>query len=243
MSNLDFFTIYTTTGQIDQLSYAQKAADSGDTCIGMKSRHGIVLLAEKPKVSPLYILESDERVKKLSSSVAMTYTGVVSDGFYISTSIKDSILRHKESFSEDVSPGFMKMYLNDIFHYFTRNVHLRILGISTLTSVYKDSEFSLLYTDCTGRTVSYKATCIGKGSRRIKTELEKLDIDNMNIEEMVDACVRVLYMAYDPSKDKEFDIEIGVISHDTAGTITKLNSEETQVFVDKYSHITVDEDN
>lgn len=243
MSNLDFCAIYTTTGQIDQISYAQKAVDSGDTCIGIRSRHGVVLIAEKPRISPLYVLESDEKVRRIMGTVAMTHTGVVSDGLYVLGAVRDSVLQYKGDLGEDPSPGIVKMYLNDIFHYFTRNVNLRILGTNTLTSVYKDNKFSLLYTDCSGRTLSYKAMCIGKGARRIKTELEKLEIDGLGVEDMVDVGVKTLYMAHDPSKDKEFDIEVGIASVDGGGVLRKLKREEIQVFVDKYSHISVDEDN
>lgn len=243
MSSVDFYTIYSSTGQVKQLAYAQKAADSGDTCIGIKSRYGIVFLAEKPKVSPLYVLESDERVKRLTSTVAMTHTGVTPDAFYLSSVMKDRLLQHKESLGEDASPGLLKTYLGDTVHYFTRHFGLRVLGINSLTGVCKDGGFSLLHTDCAGRTVSYKAACIGKGARRIKTELEKLDIDSMAVEEMIDTGVKVMYMAYDPSRDKEFDIEIGVMLPETVGLLRKLGADEIQVFVDRYSHITVDEDN
>ncbi|CAD27004.1 PROTEASOME REGULATORY SUBUNIT 8 [Encephalitozoon cuniculi GB-M1] len=242
MSNLDFCTIYTTTGQIDQLSYAQKAADSGDTCIGMKSKHGVVLLAEKPRVSPLYILESDEKIRKIGNTIGVVCTGMSSDTFYVGCAIKDYVFHHKENFNEDPTPGMMKVYLNDIFHYFTRGINLRVLGANTLTSVYKDGSFSLLHTDCSGKTLSYKAACIGKGTRRIKTELEKLDIDTMTIEEMVDVGVKVLYMAHDPSKDKEFDIEIGIASMETGGDLRKLENHEIRPLVGKYKHISVDED-
>ncbi|ADM12162.1 proteasome regulatory subunit alpha-3 [Encephalitozoon intestinalis ATCC 50506] len=242
MSNLDFCTIYTTTGQIDQLSYAQKAADSGDTCIGIKSRNGIVLLAEKPRISPLYVLESDERIKRAGNSVAVVSTGLTPDVFYVGCAVKDHVFHHKENFNEDPTPEIMKVYLNDIFHYFTRSINLRVLGVNSLASVYKEGRFSLLHTDCSGKTLSYKAACIGKGTRRIKTELEKLDIDNMTIEEMVDTGVKVLYMAHDPSKDKEFDIEVGIVSTETGGKLRKLESNEIQIFVDKHKHMSVDED-
>ena len=76
--------------------------------------------------------------------------------------------------------------------------------MNTFTSVCKDAKYSLLHTDCTRRTLPYKASCIGKGARRIKTELENLDIDNMTTEEMIG----ILYIAHDPLKDKELDIEV-----------------------------------
>lgn len=241
MSSLDFCTIYTTTGQIDQLSYAQKAADSGSTCIGMKSRYGVVLLAEKPRVSPLYVMESDERISKAGDSVAVVSTGLVPDVVYVSMAVKDHVFHHKETFDEDPTPGFMKIYMNDIFHYFTRNISLRVLGASALTSVCSSGGFSLLHTECSGRTVSCKAACVGKGARRIKTELEKLSIDEMTPEEMSDVGVKMLYMAHDPSKDKDFDVEVGFVSAETGGKLRRLGSNEIQALVDKYKHITVDE--
>jgi 20S proteasome subunit alpha 7 len=207
----------------------------------MKNEYGLVLITEKPKTSPLYILETDEKIRKVTSTVSIVSTGIVSDGLYVSNTLKDLALEHKEDFNENPSSRFIKMYLNDIFHYFTRGLGVRVLGVNTLTSVCNDNKFSLFHTDCTGRTVPYKASCLGRGARRIKTELEKLDIDNMSVEDMVENGVRMLYMAYDPSKDKEFDIEVGVISPESEGLMRKLSKDEVKVFVDKYSHITVDD--
>jgi 20S proteasome subunit alpha 7 len=241
MSSLDFCTIYTPTGQISQLSYAQKAADAGDTCIGIKNSNGIVFVVEKPKTSALYVLESDERINKVSDSVAIVCSGVMSDAFYVPQAIKGDVFRHKDDVGEVPSAGFMKMYLNQLFHYFTRSINLRVLGVNALCSVYKEGRFSLLHTDCTGRTVSYKASCIGRGARRVKTELEKLDIDGMSIEQMVETAIKMLYIAHDPSKDKAFDIEVGVVSLQTEGRLKKLEKQDIQHLVDKYKDISADE--
>jgi 20S proteasome subunit alpha 7 len=242
MSLLDFSQIYTTTGTISQVSYAQKAADSGNTCIGLKSRHGIVLLAEKPIVSPLYVSESDQRIEKLSSFIHTASSGMVSDAVYVAEHVKSMIMDYKRRFEEDPVHQIVKVYIREAVHPFTRYMNTRVLGANFLTAVHKDGEYTLLHTDCTGRTICYKASSIGKGSRRAKTELEKLDVEGMMVEELVDNGVRILYKTFDPAKDKDFDVEIGVMSSETNGTIRKLAREEVKVYVDRHSHLNIDEE-
>jgi 20S proteasome subunit alpha 7 len=242
MSLLDFSQIYTTTGTISQVQYAQKAADSGDTCIGLKSKHGVVLLAEKPVVSPLYVHGSGNRIEKLSASIHMAASGMLSDAVYVCENIKSLVMDYKKKFEEDPGHQIVKMYARESVHPFTRFMNTRVIGANFLTAVHKEGDYRLLHTDCTGRTVCYKANSIGKGSRRAKTELEKVYADGMTIEEMIDNGVRILYKTFDPAKDKDFDIEIGVMSSETNGTMHKLSHEEVRMYTDKYSHLSVDEE-
>lgn len=243
MSLLDFGPIYTTTGNISQITYAQKSADSGDTCIAIKSKYGIVMAAEKPKNSQLYISESDERIKKVSNNVSLLSSGLITDAVYIQRRLKDAAMEYKKAFEEDITFESVKNALLQNVHVFTRYMGVRALGANFLTAVHKNNEFKLLTTDCSGKTSYYKANCLGRSSRRAKTELEKLEMDDMSVEDLINNAVRIIFMCYDPSKDKEFDIEIGVMSVETHGKLRKLSDDEVSVYMDKYRHISVDDEN
>ena len=63
----------------------------------------------------------------------------------------------------------------------------------------------------------YYGAATGKGRQAAKAELEKLDLASaeMTLEEAVKEAARVIYVAHDDNKDKEFELEMSWISgHD-----------------------------
>ena len=63
----------------------------------------------------------------------------------------------------------------------------------------------------------YYGAATGKGRQAAKAELEKLDLageggENMTLEQAVKEAARIIYVAHDDSKDKEFELEMTWIS-------------------------------
>jgi len=72
----------------------------------------------------------------------------------------------------------------------------------------------------------YYGAATGKGRQAAKAELEKLDLaaGEMTLEQAVKEAARIIYVAHDDNKDKEFELEMTWIS-DAAGP-TKGRHEE-----------------
>ncbi|KAK1833761.1 N-terminal nucleophile aminohydrolase [Podospora conica] len=69
----------------------------------------------------------------------------------------------------------------------------------------------------------YFGAATGKGRQAAKAELEKLDLageggENMTLEQAVKEAARIIYVAHDDSKDKEFELEMTWISSSTGPT-------------------------
>ncbi|KAK4658794.1 putative proteasome subunit alpha type-7 [Podospora pseudocomata] len=60
----------------------------------------------------------------------------------------------------------------------------------------------------------YYGAATGKGRQAAKAELEKLDLtgEGITLEEAVKEAARIIYVAHDDSKDKEFELEMSWIS-------------------------------
>ncbi|KAI9782286.1 MAG: hypothetical protein M1816_001948 [Peltula sp. TS41687] len=60
----------------------------------------------------------------------------------------------------------------------------------------------------------YYGAATGKGRQAAKSELEKLDLSvgNLSLEEGVKEAARIIYVAHEDSKDKEFELEMSWIS-------------------------------
>jgi 20S proteasome subunit alpha 2 len=49
-------TTFSSTGKLNQIEYAQKAVDNGDTALGIKAKDGVVIAVEK-KLSSILVDE------------------------------------------------------------------------------------------------------------------------------------------------------------------------------------------
>lgn len=62
----------------------------------------------------------------------------------------------------------------------------------------------------------YYGAATGKGRQAAKAELEKLDLANpelsLSLEDAVKEAARIIYVAHEDSKDKEFELEMTWIS-------------------------------
>ncbi|KAF7682897.1 putative proteasome subunit alpha type-7 [Astathelohania contejeani] len=242
MSNqLDFGPIYTPTGNILQIDYAQKCADHGNTCIGIRTNTGIVLVAEKPITTKLYKLSTDEAIRRVTSICNMTYSGLMTDGEHIYQCIKHDVFNYMENMEEHVSPGMLKKLLSGVMSIFTRYFGCRPIGCNFIFGLLYDKNYNLLCCDPSGDVGFYKAHAIGKGATRAKTELEKLEIDNLSVEDAIDHAIRILYKSYDPLKDKEFEIEVSILSENTNYVFKKVDAAIINNIADKYKDLSIDD--
>lgn len=240
MSILDGGPFYTSTGDILQVQYAQKRADSGSTCIALKSRHGVVMLMEKPIENNLYITETDTKILKVTNEIYQMASGIETDLKHINFKIGKDLMEWKHKHEEPVSPEVYRKYLSHDVYEHTAYNSLRVFGVNILSCIKYEDVYKILSTDCYGHSVFLKANAVGKGSRIAKTELEKLDLEDMSVRDLVENGVRILYKAFDPLKDKPFDIEIGLFTNDNDGEFVRLKKEDFAEFVEKYKEFSVD---
>lgn len=57
----------------------------------------------------------------------------------------------------------------------------------------------------------YRGCATGKGRQLAKTEIEKLDLDNLTCEEAVKHIALIIHKVHDDAKDKDFELEMSWI--------------------------------
>lgn len=235
---IDFGPFYTNTGSLLQLEYSKKSVNAGSTCIGFKYQDGIIFAVENPIESPLY--KNSKRIKELSPNIFVAATGLMSDSLFITETIKENI--HNESLKLDmtlISPTYKRM-ISELVSIFTRNYNLRPVGCSILSACY-DGDFHLFTTDPTSLTEECIGAAIGKGTQRAKTEIEKLDVGNLDLKQAMEHCVRILYKSYDPLKDKDFVVEMCYMDSKSAGKMVRIDDNLVKDIVEMYKDLSVDE--
>lgn len=63
----------------------------------------------------------------------------------------------------------------------------------------------------------YKAWAVGKHRQAAKTEIEKLKLDELNIDQLVKETTRILITIRDEAKEKNVRIEMGWVGQKTNG--------------------------
>ena len=99
----------------------------------------------------------------------------------------------------------------------------------------------MLATDPSGKVTKWKACAIGSGQRRALTELEKLDLENMSLDDMVDQGIKILYKCFDSLNDPQFDVEVVTVSSANNKEFIRVESGEVRKIVDKYKDISMDD--
>lgn len=241
MTELDFGNIYSSNGEIIQLRYAQKRAETGSTVLAMKNSRGAVLIVSKPRLSNLHVQESDHRIRKLAPNAYMSYTGLLTDGMLIYNLVKKAVRDYTANYGTEISAEYLKKIMFDYLYMFTAHMSLRIIGSTFLTITKDQGSYQVMLGEPSGKISRWKACATGIGQRRAFTELEKLKLEEMSIKDMVDQGIKILYKCYDPLNDPVFDVEVGYISDESNGEFVRVNREHLEEFMNKYKDLSIDD--
>lgn len=237
----DFGPFFNPTGNLYQLTYAQKKVDSSPTILGLKSKNGIVIITEKPIEFKFQNINKKRRIHKITNKIYITQTGIQTDVI----PLKNWLIEQEEYFTQMYCEGNrsgkgFKQLITLYMSSYSRNWNTRPLGLNIISGVY-DGNYNLYKTDTSGLSKSYKGCVAGKGNARAITELEKLNLDEMTIKEMIREGIKILYKTYDDTKDSEFKIEIAVISKETENNFLILKESEYENFIEEFEGLTIDD--
>ncbi|EPR79429.1 Proteasome subunit alpha type-3 [Spraguea lophii 42_110] len=240
MTLIDFGPYYSSTGNIMQLDYAQKAADTGMNALGMCNTNGIVIAVQK-KVDPLEIMSSNHHIKNIGDKIFLTYSGEDSDFILFHNLMKNEIMNDLD-YRNSTTVGKYKELTKYFFSTFSSHNACRPLGCNILAGIKQNDTYHLISTNPSSLTLHYKSHVIGKSSSTAKTELEKINIEALSIDQMVENIIRVIYKSHDPLVDTdEFTIEVAILSKETDNKFKRLEYEEIEGYIEMYKDMIYEE--
>lgn len=99
---------------------------------------------------------------------------------------------------------------------FTLYSSVRPFGLSSIIGgIDKERGPQLFVIEPSGMFWGYNGCAIGKGKQFAKTEIEKLPLDTISMQEAVEEVARIIYKAHDDAKDKEFELQLSWIGPET----------------------------
>ncbi|KAF9886179.1 hypothetical protein FE257_011902 [Aspergillus nanangensis] len=234
-------SVFSPDGRNFQVEYAVKAVENGGTAIGIRCKDGVVLAVEKIISSKLLKPGANKRIATVDRHVGIVSSGLVPDGRHFVSRARDEASSWRNIYKSPITVPALSNRLGSYVQAFTLYSSVRPFGVTSIIGGW-DSEGELavdgqvgtgpqsgaggkvkgakaggpgLYMiEPSGLYWGYYGAATGKGRQAAKAELEKLDLgsETLTLVDAVKEAARIIYVAHEDSKDKDFELEMSWIS-------------------------------
>lgn len=215
-------SIFSPDGRNFQVEYASKAVENSGTSIGLCCKDGVILATEKLKNSKLLVPGKNPRIQTIDRHVGVVYSGLIPDGRHFVSRGRDEARSYKSIYKEPIT---LKGLIDRLGYYveaYTCYNSVRPFGINAIVGGI-DSEGPHLYmVEPSGTYWGYYGAAAGKGRQTARAELEKLKLPDIDARDAVKEAARIIYLAHEDNKDKDFELEISWCTKSETGGIHKL---------------------
>ncbi|MCX8195523.1 MAG: archaeal proteasome endopeptidase complex subunit alpha [Acidilobaceae archaeon] len=186
-------TIFSPEGDLYQVKYAFEAVKKGWTSLGVKSVHGVVLAAEKRKLSSMLDVADVEKIYKVDDHVGVAFAGMGSDGRVLIDYVRVVAIRHRLIYGEQATVEYLSKAVADIKQAYTQHGGVRPFGVALIFGgVNPGGQVKLYRTDPGGQYFSYKAVAIGIGDNFVNAFFEKNYREDLTIDKMIELSIEAL---------------------------------------------------
>lgn len=210
-------TTYSTDGRVFQVEYAAKAVDNSGTTLAIRCRDGVVFAVEKMVKSKMLVKGSNRRIYSCASHVGMALAGLEADGRQLVNRARSECEGYKNNYGMAVPGNVLNDRMASFMHLFTCYWSVRPFGAAGLMGVKSRDGYELYLLEPNGTAYRYFATAIGKAKQSAKTELEKLNLEELSAKDALFEAAKILHTVHDSDKDKNWEMELSWISDETNG--------------------------
>ncbi|RDW77051.1 proteasome subunit alpha type-2 [Coleophoma cylindrospora] len=235
-------SVFSPDGRNFQVEYAVKAVENGGTSIGIRCKDGVVLAVEKIITSKLLKPGANKRIATIDRHMGAVSSGLVPDGRHFVSRAREEASSWRKVYKTPISTSDLASRMGGYLQAYTLYSSVRPFGITAIVAGW-DSEVEtpvdaqvgngpsigsggkaegkkyggpgLYMIEPSGIYWGYYGAATGKGRQTAKAELEKLDLaaGTLSLEDGVKEAARIIYVAHDDNKDKEFELEMTWISN------------------------------
>ncbi|MHA1247999.1 MAG: archaeal proteasome endopeptidase complex subunit alpha [Candidatus Thorarchaeota archaeon] len=219
-------SIFSPEGRIFAAEYAKKAVEQGATSIGILTKNGVVLLAEK-KILPLQESDSVEKISKIDEHIAVATSGLMADARRLIQEARIKAQSFWLTYEEPIPAEALADHICDIKAQFTQRGGARPYGVAMIiASVDYDRTPHLFVTDPVGTSWGFLAAVIGRGSSRAGEFLEKHYKKNISLDKAIALAIGALRSTGDTQLTAD-NVEIARIPVST-GVFERLSHSEVE---------------
>jgi len=185
-------TIFSPDGRLFQVEYAMEAVRKGFTTLGIKCKFGVVLMAEKRKLSPLIDFRTIEKIFKVDEHIGITYAGIPSDARVLIDRARTQAQINRLLYDEPIDVEVLTRKISDLMQLYTQHGGVRPFGVSLIIAGIDDNGPRLFMTEPSGAYAGYIAGAIGAGSQPVIDFLEKNYKPDITLEEAIILAINAL---------------------------------------------------
>lgn len=223
-------TIFSPEGKIYQVEYAGEAVKRGWPTVGVKCKSGVVLAAEKRKISALFDPSSLEKIYLIDEHVAASPSGLLADARILIDYARDVALSHRFIYDEPIDVEFLTKAICNLKQQYTQFGGARPFGVALIVAGIDRHGARLFQTDPSGVYIGYLATAIGAESGTITEYLEKNYKHDLDIGECVELAVRALASAVEITDSNSIEVAYATVE---AKKMRKMTADEVATLLAK----------
>eukprot|EP01089_Gocevia_fonbrunei_P000083 TRINITY_DN1006_c0_g1_i1.p1 TRINITY_DN1006_c0_g1~~TRINITY_DN1006_c0_g1_i1.p1 ORF type:complete len:251 (+),score=58.16 TRINITY_DN1006_c0_g1_i1:291-1043(+) len=215
-------TTFSPDGRVFQVEYASKAVENSGTAIGLRVKDGVILAVEKLVISKMLEPASSKRVHAADKHVGLAFSGLVADARQLVHRGRSEANNYRQFYGDAIPAHLICERIAGFMQVYTLYGSVRPFGCSVLVGAVDKKGPQLYMIEPSGISYGYYGCAIGKGARAAKTELEKLDLENMTAREAAIEAARIIYSVHDDVKDKIFELELSWICTESKNEYQKV---------------------
>jgi 20S proteasome subunit alpha 5 len=218
-----------------------KAVEDGWTTVGIQTKDGVILAAEKKIQNKLQIPSSLEKVTKIDDTVICTYSGLLSDARALIEYARVEAANHWFTFNEHMPVESISLSICDIALSFAdkdkkkekKRKVARPFGVALLLAgIDRNGQPRLFRNDPSGNYTRYKACSIGAGGENGMNTLQENFKDDMSLEQGILLAGKVIKENMEQKINKD-NIEISFIRSDDK-KIVKLTPDQLEALIPQF---------
>ncbi|CCK70291.1 proteasome core particle subunit alpha 7 KNAG_0E00230 [Huiozyma naganishii CBS 8797] len=222
-------SVFSPDGRNFQVEYAAKAVENGATSVGLLCEDGVVLAVEKLVASKLLVKASPQnkgsgantKIQTVGRHIGCACSGLVPDGRHLVNRAREESQQFKQLYKRDIPPVALADRMGQYVQAHTLYNSVRPFGVAAIFGGVdpETAEPHLYMLEPSGVYWGYRGAATGKGRQSAKAELEKLissrdDNSPITTLEAVKELARIIYIAHEDNKEKEFEVEISWCSRE-----------------------------
>nr|CAD2128417.1 unnamed protein product [Meloidogyne enterolobii]CAD2166582.1 unnamed protein product [Meloidogyne enterolobii] len=158
---------FSPEGRLFQVEYAMEAVKLGTTTIGIQSKEGIVLVAERRAVSRLLSLDSIKKISKIDKHIVAASAGLIADARTWVDRARTESQDYFFTYGQRIGIGHVTMKVSEIaLHFGDDESTIRLgrpFGVAMLFAGVDHTGTALYHLDPSGTYIRCIAKAIGAG--------------------------------------------------------------------------------
>eukprot|EP00745_Piridium_sociabile_P001569 TRINITY_DN109691_c0_g1_i1.p1 TRINITY_DN109691_c0_g1~~TRINITY_DN109691_c0_g1_i1.p1 ORF type:complete len:255 (+),score=67.93 TRINITY_DN109691_c0_g1_i1:132-896(+) len=231
---------FSPDGRVFQVEYAQKAVENSGTAIGIRGKDGVVMGVEKLVTSKLYETGANKRLFNIDRHIGGAVAGLLADARQLVERAKEESANYRYNYGSAIPLKHLTDRVSGYVHAYTLHSAVRPFGTSMIVASYDADGPQMYLVEPSGVSWGYYGCAIGKAKQTAKTEIEKLKMKDMTMQELVKEVARIIYVVHDEVKDKSFELELSWVGDGTGGR-HQLVPKDVHVAAEKYAKEALEE--